>query len=60
VPITTAATTWYQSTASNAFGGQFKLTLPFTVQGDVNAITSVSVTLSNSQGASTSVSANVQ
>jgi len=42
--------TWYQSTQSTRFGGQFLLTEPFTVSGDQNAITNVSVTLTNTQG----------
>jgi hypothetical protein len=53
VPLTTAYATWFGSTASSATGGQFKLTVPFSVtQGTVSAITKVSVTLTNSKGAS--------
>jgi hypothetical protein len=45
-------TTWYQSTASAAYGSQFSLRIPFTVQNDLDAIGSVSVFLTNSQGGS--------
>jgi hypothetical protein len=52
-------TAWYQSTASQQFGSQFTVTLPFTLQGDVVNVTnvtdtlqSVAVTLTNRQGVS--------
>ncbi len=51
-------TTWYQSMESQPFGSQFRLRVPFTVQGDINAIGSVSVTLTNAAGTSEAVSAN--
>lgn len=58
VPLSSAATTWYQSSASDQYGSQFILTLPFTVtNGTASAIGSISVQLVNSQGASTSASA---
>ena len=50
-----AATTWFQSETSAPFGGQFRVLMPFTVQGDVNAIGSVSVTLTNAEGTSQAV-----
>jgi hypothetical protein len=50
---------WYSSAASLATGSQFSLTVPFTIGGNVSAIASVSVTLTNSVGASAAVSANV-
>jgi hypothetical protein len=56
VPLTSAYTTWYSNAASNATGGQFKLTVPFTVTGSATAITKVTVTLTNSKGASAAVS----
>jgi len=57
VPLTSAYTTWFNNTASNATGGQFKLTVPFSVtQGSAMAVTKVSVTLTNVQGASPAVS----
>jgi hypothetical protein len=50
---------WYQSQASQAFGSLFTATVPFTLEGDVknvgsvvDTIQSVSVTLTNQQGAS--------
>jgi hypothetical protein len=58
VSLTSAATTWFQSSASDQYGSQFILTLPFTVtDGSASAIGSVSVQLVNSQGTSTSASA---
>jgi len=60
VPVSTFFTTWYTSTQSAQFGSQFLMTQPFTVSGDANAITNVSVTLANSAGTSTAVSAAVQ
>ncbi len=60
VPVSTFFTTWYTSTPSTQFGSQFLMTQPFTISGDANAITNVSVTLTNAQGTSTAVSAAVQ
>jgi hypothetical protein len=60
VPVTSSFTTWYQSTQSTTFGSQFLLTVPFTVQGNQNAVTSVSVTLTNAQGTSQPATAPVQ
>ncbi len=48
-------TSWYQSSASTAFGSQFSFTLPFTVTGNVQSITSVTVTLVNATGSSTAM-----
>jgi sugar lactone lactonase YvrE len=46
-------TSYYQSDVSSAVGGAFVYLQPFIVkQGDVNAVASITVTLSNSQGAS--------
>lgn len=45
-------TAWYQSTASQPFGGQFRLTVPFTVQGTLNDVDTIVVTLTNTVGAS--------
>jgi len=56
--VGTVFTTWFEGTDSNQFGGQFRLVVPFTVQGDVNAIGSVSVTLTNIIGASAAASTN--
>jgi hypothetical protein len=57
VPLTDLATSWYQSAASSAFGSQFTLVMPFTIQGNAAGIDSVGVTLVNSQGNSPAVSA---
>jgi hypothetical protein len=51
---------YYQSPAAAPFGGQFSLTIPFTVQGSTQGIVSVTVTLVNSLGNSTAVTANLQ
>jgi len=57
VPLTPAYATWFGNPAANATGGQFKLTVPFSVtQGSATAVTKVSVTLTNVQGASAAVS----
>ncbi|MEX2304020.1 MAG: Ig domain-containing protein [Bryobacterales bacterium] len=50
VDLTAPANTWYQGAASAATGGQFLYTQPFTIQGDLNAIQSVAITLTNSAG----------
>lgn len=52
VNVTSQFTTWYQSAESQQFGSQFRLRIPFTVQGDINALGSVSVTLTNVAGTS--------
>jgi len=56
VPLTSAYTTWFNNSASNATGGQFRLTVPFSVTGSATAVTRVSVTLTNSKGASAAAS----
>ncbi len=57
---------WFQSTASQAFGGQFTITVPFTFQGTLpsgapvlSALASVSVNVNNELGASNTVQANL-
>jgi hypothetical protein len=57
VPLTAAANTWFQSSTSAPFGGQFSLTLPFTFTGSVS-LSSVSAVLSNTVGDSAAASAN--
>ena len=52
VDLTTAFTTWYQSAGSDNFGTTFLYTQPFTLSSDATDVGSVSVTLTNSQGAS--------
>lgn len=53
---------WFQSAASQSFGGQFEISVPFTITGSVStghtlieAISTVSVTVSNDVGASSSI-----
>ena len=60
VSLTSAGPAWFQSTASDQYGGQFTLTLPFAVSnGSAGAIGSISVQLVNSQGDSASASASL-
>jgi hypothetical protein len=58
VQLTNAFNTWFQSGGAADFGGQFTLTMPFTIQGDANSVTSVTVVLTNTVGSSQSMSAN--
>jgi hypothetical protein len=58
VPLTSLFSAYYQSAASAPFGSQFTLTQPFTVSGNQQAVSSLSVTLTNSAGTSTAVSTN--
>jgi hypothetical protein len=51
-------TTWFSSAAGRTAGGAFRITIPFTFEGDFTNIQSVSVTLSNARGASPAVSGN--
>jgi hypothetical protein len=57
IPLNDAAGVWFQSAGSLSYGGQFTLTLPFTVSGGTAAVDSVAVTLTNSIGASQGLSA---
>jgi hypothetical protein len=43
---------WYKDAASAPYGSQFLFTQAFNVQGDAHSITSIAVTLANSQGVS--------
>jgi hypothetical protein len=45
---------WFNSTASAPFGGQFTASISFNVSGSIDAIQSVAVTMSNAQGTSNS------
>jgi hypothetical protein len=49
---------WLQS--SQVIGSQFLFTQPFTVSGNLQAVTSITVTLMNSQGSSQAVTATIQ
>jgi hypothetical protein len=57
VSLSPLFTTWYQNAASAQYGSQFSLTIPFTVQNSTAPITSLSVTLTNSQGSSAAATA---
>ena len=65
IDLSQISTVWFESTASKAFGGEFTISIPFTFQGltasqsALNAITTASVTVSNSLGTSTSIQTSV-
>jgi hypothetical protein len=59
VPVNSTFTTWYTGTQSTQFGSTFLYTQPFSVQGSVSDIGSVSVTLTNAAGTSAPASAPV-
>jgi len=52
VQLGSAFTTWYTNTASNVFGSEFTLTIPFTYQSTAIPVATVTVTLTSSKGAS--------
>jgi len=52
VDLGSAFTAWYSNTASNVFGSEFTLTIPFNYQSSAIPVVSVTVTLTNSKGAS--------
>lgn len=62
VDVTSAAGVWFNSSASQPFGGQFAVAVPFALPSPyvtapaTSNIQSVSVTAANAQGASTAVS----
>ena len=55
VALTPTFNTYYQGAASAGFGGQFALTIPFTIQGDTTTVNSVTATLTNGTGTSQAV-----
>jgi hypothetical protein len=59
IPTTSLFAAWYASTAAAPYGSEFTYTQPFTFPGNAIPVTSVSVTLSNNQGNSNTVSAAV-
>jgi hypothetical protein len=59
VPLAAGALSWFQSPASSTYGGQFTLTLPFSVTGS-NILDSVSIILTNTIGDSPETSAPYQ
>jgi hypothetical protein len=59
--VTSAFTTYYKSSASDATGSAFVYTQPFSIkQGTVNAVASVTVALTNSAGTSQPATAQMQ
>lgn len=66
IDLSNAAGAWFASTASVAFGGQFQVTVPFSLSGTVpsgktltGGIAAVSATVSNATGTSNSVQGNL-
>ena len=64
VDLRGVAPLWFQSASAQTFGGQFEIAIPFTLQGTVatgqaliQALTSVSATVSNDVGTSNSLQA---
>ncbi len=56
VPLSSAFAQWFGNSASAQFGGEFTLTVPFSVQGNANNVVRVAVNLTNSIGVSGVVS----
>jgi len=64
IDLAQTAAAWFESSASNAFGGQFIVSVPFTLQGTapsgqsiLSSVTAVAATVSNGQGTSNSLQA---
>ena len=53
VAVDSLFSAWFQNPATAAYGSQFILTQPFTIQGDSNAVLPQSVTLTNRSGSTT-------
>jgi hypothetical protein len=53
IPVESLFGAWFQDSANGAYGSQFVLNQPFTVQGDVNAVVPQAVTLTNRTGSAT-------
>jgi hypothetical protein len=58
--VSSAFQAWYQGQESQQNGSRFQVSVAFIVQGDVSAITSVSMTLTNNTGTSSSSSATLR
>jgi len=65
IDLTQLSALWFQSAASAAFGGEFALTVPFTLQGTppsgktlLDSIGTVSVSITNSLGTSNTLQVN--
>ncbi len=67
IDLTSSSAAWFQSSASGAFGGQFEISIPFTLAGTglptgtnpIQALASVAVTVTNDVGTSNSLSGNL-
>lgn len=57
ISLSQVFTTWYQSATSAQYGSMFSLEIPFTIENGTSALTSVSITLTNSQGVSAAATA---
>jgi streptogramin lyase len=55
IDVSSLLLNWFESDAGLKYGSRFSLKMPFMVNGPMNAIQSVSVTLTNSAGASSAV-----
>jgi centrosomal CEP192-like protein len=68
VDLHSSSAAWYESTASQAFGGQFEVSIPFTFTGTnlptgttaIQSIASVAATVSNDVGTSGSLAVSLQ
>jgi hypothetical protein len=60
VDVSSVFAAWYANPNSFVTGSQFKLTMPFTITGNISSISSVTVTLANSNASSNPVTATVQ
>ncbi|MGB9456253.1 MAG: Ig domain-containing protein [Bryobacteraceae bacterium] len=57
ISLSQVFTTWYQDPTSAQYGSMFSLVIPFTIENGTSALTSVSITLTNSQGVSAAATA---
>jgi hypothetical protein len=60
IPVTSLFSAWYASAAAAPYGSQFSFVQPFAVTGSAQSIALVTVTLTNDQGTSVAVTANLQ
>jgi HYDIN/CFA65/VesB family protein len=58
IDVATRFGDWYRSADAAPHGGAFTITVPFTVQGDLAAVRSLAVTLTNGDGTSPAMSVN--
>jgi hypothetical protein len=57
IPVAPLFTTWYSGAASDPYGSTFLYTQQFNLSGDPSTVGSITVTLTNSAGTSTSLTA---